>query len=165
MIQTTISRPAKPATPQTYLTRVENNARNALNVAGVPARDELRNEFPSRSGRTRKGIKRIVSRTPTGLALTIKPTGTPKAPNGVTPVQTLRWLDGGTGIYGPKGHVIAPRRKPRMTLPGGKQVATVKGQRALKRWDRARPRIEQEVVTAMDTAGHEAADDVARLLR
>jgi hypothetical protein len=117
----------------------------AIDVAGkataVEARDfgvaAVRRVLPARSGRLRRGTVGRARKSPTGFVIEVGPVSRVKYPNGVSAKEVTRWVAGGTGVHGPHGRPIRPRKADAFRLPGGRFVAgEVQGQRAQHPYER-----------------------------
>lgn len=140
----------------------------AIDVAGkataVEARDfgvaAVRRVLPSRSGRLHRGTVGRARKSPTGYTVEVGPTSRVKYPNGVSAKEVTRFVAGGTGVHGPKGRPIRPRRSGVFRLPGGITVREVAGQAAQHPYEKvqgpADAAVERILVRGADEAAHAA---------
>lgn len=131
----------------------QRSAREAgdLTVAAV------RRTMPARSGRARRGQSRRVTRFGTGWRVEVAPRSRPVYPNGVTAREVTRWVDQGTGIYGPRGRRITPRRAHAFRLPSGWRSGSVRGQQAQHVYARVESSSEAQVFRVFERGSHRAA--------
>lgn len=159
----------KPLPVATMLGAIDAKARQAVTVAKQAVSPIVAHEVPKRSGKTAAALRPRISRTATGVALTVSaPRG--KAHGGqATIADVVRWVNRGTGLYrdtpGPKRQIRSSRHPPRrMTLPGGRKRWTVKGQHPNEFMARIRqlgtPRVQQ----AFEQGAKNAARDVERVI-
>lgn len=117
------------------------SAREARDLGLIAAR----RNYPAGPRGDAQAIKGYVSRTKEGLAITIAP---PRKRAFI-----YRFVEGGTGVEGPRGRPIARNRRGR--LPSG-EVPTGRGQRPQRPFERTREQEGPRVVQIME-AGPEAA--------
>jgi hypothetical protein len=120
---------------------------------------------PARSNRLRRGTTGRVTRVKGGTKLTIGPTArvrypggrlTRSAEGGVSAIEVFRFVDQGTGIYGPAHKPIRRRRGGPFVLPNGVVTRQIRGQKPqfiLKRGAAAiEPMVEAIIVRGADDA-------------
>lgn len=149
---------------ESLLTVMDRGAQRTMRDAKAAVDPIVSLETPRSSGDLADKLRGKVTRTQTGYGLTV---GVPRGArdrSGATLADVARWVQRGTGIHregpGPKRRIRSKRPLGRMTLPGGKKVRSVAGQRAdpfMQRiHDKATPRVDQIVqegalATARDT--------------
>lgn len=104
----------------------------------------VRSRFPS--GRTGSSIRGYVSKTPTGISITVKPS---KAR-----MHIAKFVEAGTGIAGPRRRLIAKGRRGR--LPSG-IVPTGRGQAPQWPFERTRERQADAAVRELSARASSAA--------
>jgi hypothetical protein len=148
-------------------------ARTLLGVLDAAARDTVRQgrdlvapivatETPRDTGKLAAAMRPRVARTAAGYSVTVRaPRGKPHDQS-ATMAQVARWVNRGTGMYrvggGPKRPIRARNPLRRMTLPGGKRVFKVNGQRP----NPFIGRIEQRATPRMQRLFTDGARDAAR---
>lgn len=139
----------------------------ALDLAGRrsarEARDDtvaaVRRTLPARSGRARQGARGAVRRQPDGYVIEVSPSSRVRYPSGVTAKEVTRWIEGGTGIHGPRHRMIRPRRAHAFRLPHGFRTTELAGQRAQHVYARVQVSEEARVERILiDGAQHAARD-------
>ena len=108
-----------------------------------------------------------VTRTATGNRAVIAPRRGARRGRS-TAADIARWVTRGTGIYrqgsGPKRPIRSKRLFGTMTLPGGRRLRSVKGQRPnpfiARAMVRTRPRVERELEQAADVAAKRLAREI-----
>lgn len=144
----------------------------AIDTAGrdtaAQARDltvaAVRRTMPARSGRARKAQRGAVRRARTGYTIEVSPSSRVRYPNGVTAKQVTRWVDQGTGLFGPKGRPIRPRRAHVFRLPNGHAATEVTGQRAQHIYRRAQTSTEAAVTRILIRGAQAGARAAERAL-
>lgn len=154
----------RPLNVQTVLGALDTEARNTARDAGDATLAVVRRTIPARSGRARAGQRRAVRRTPTGYVIDVAPTSRVRYPNGVSAKEVTRWLDRGTGIYGPRHHPIRPRRGSFFRLPGGFVAHELDGQRPQHIYERAQSSTEALVERMLALGAERAARAAERAL-
>jgi hypothetical protein len=114
---------------RTFLTVADVEAQQTARQIGRETRDELRTRLPAQSGRLRRGVQSRVQRTGEGYRVEVSPSSRVRYPSGVTAKEVGRFVERGTGVFGPVGRPIRPRRASGFALPGGFRTATLRGQR------------------------------------
>jgi hypothetical protein len=155
----TVEHPLPPIA--TIVAAVDTAAREAANDARRAAVPIARACLPSRTGRVRRGTVGRVNRTATGYRLEIAATSRVRYPNGVTAKQVLRFITGGTGIFGPLGRPIRPRKADAFVLPTW-AAESVRGQPGHDYFGAARAAADGVVVRAFADGARHAVDLVAR---
>lgn len=117
----------------------------------------VRRTMPARSGRARRAQAGRVTREGQGFRVEVKPRNTSQYPGGVTPVQVTRFIDQGTGVYGPRGRPYGPRRAEAFRLPSGWHSGTIQGQKAQHIYDRVERSEEAQVFRIFERGSHRAA--------
>jgi hypothetical protein len=126
-----------PIKVDTVLGAFDSEARAAAREASQVGVAAVRRTFPARTGRARAGQRGSVRRTPTGYTVQVAPSSRVRYANGVTAVQVTRWLELGTGVHGPRGRPIRPRRASAFRLPHGWVADELQGQAAQHPYQRA----------------------------
>lgn len=148
---------ADPPLPlPTVLAAIDDGARVAANTARTASVPVVRAAMPVVSGRLRKGINGRVGRQPLGYTLTIGASSRQKYPSGVTSKQVLRFVTGGTGIHGPRGRVIRPRKADAFIV-NGKPREFMLGQEPQPVLDTAQRQADPVVLRCFDDGSRIAA--------
>lgn len=111
-----------PPDPAAMFRAADRAAREVARQAGNAALQVVRPRIPRQSGQAASQTRVRVRSDIEGHHVTVGPS---KAV-----AWRVRFFEEGTGIYGRKGRPIRPRRAKAFRLPGGIEVAEVKGQRA-----------------------------------
>lgn len=161
---------AKPMPAErTILGVLDREARASVKAAQSEIAPIVAREVPRRSGKTAAALRPRVMRTASGASLSV---GAGRARHGaVTVAQVVRWVNRGTGLHRTTGLSVQGARRirskrplGRMTLPGGKKVWSVKGQRPQPFMVRihqiAGPRVQRRFAEG----ARDAADAVAKEL-
>lgn len=160
----TVKAAALPAMP-TVLGAMDDVAKRTAGKARDNTVAAARRFLPARSGRARRGTIGRVTRTPLGYVVTVAPTSRVRYPNGVTAVQVVGWVEGGTGVYGPRRRPIRPRKEGgAFKLPSGFRSGELRGQRAQRPIARARSSEEARTERMYIDAAQEAARAAERVL-
>jgi hypothetical protein len=122
----------------TVLGAIDLEARRTAQRAGRHGVAAVRQRLPARTSTVRRGQRSSVKRTGVGYIITVAPSSRERYPSGVTALEVTRWLEGGTGVHGPRGRPIRPRRASAFRLPGGWMAEQVRGQRGRRVYDRVR---------------------------
>jgi hypothetical protein len=123
----TVTGPKLPS-EATILGVIDEQARAALDHAKAGVGAVVRSQTPRDSGRTAQALAPRTSRTGTGAALTVAPTR--GARHGATTVaRVVRWVQRGTGVYGPSGKPIRSKRRGGALSVYGREVEQVQGQK------------------------------------
>jgi hypothetical protein len=131
--------PPKPLRLGTALEVIDLQGRasaEAVRDLTVPA---VRRALPARSGRLRSATRGRVGRTATGYAVTIAPSKSVRYPGrsgGVSAREVARFVESGTGVYGPQHRAIRRRNGGPFHLPNGWRSTTLRGQRAQHPFER-----------------------------
>ena len=72
-----------------------------------------------------------------------------------------KWVEAGTGIYGPRHKPIRPRKAKAFRLPGGHEARSVRGQRPQRPFERTAPAL-QAAERAMTQAAGRVIDQAVR---
>lgn len=134
----------KHPAPTTILTAYEREAAAAGREVARDTAAAVRARFPS--GRTSATIKGAVTKTSTGIAITVKPS---KAR-----AYIARFVEGGTGLRGPHHRLIAKGRRGR--LPSGR-VPSGRGQAPQWPFERTRERQGDAAVRELSERASAAA--------
>lgn len=153
-----------PLPVATVLGAIDKRGRTTATAAGTHTLAAVRSTLPSRSGRLRQGTRRSVRRTPTGYVIEVAPTSRVRYPNGVTAKQVGGWVEGGTGIHGPRHKRITPRRAKAFRLPSGWAKIELEGQRAQHPFSRVQTSEEGAVQRILEGGAQLAARDAERAL-
>lgn len=116
-----------PLRVETVLGALDDAAREASRAAGELTLSAVRRGMPARLASAQRSTAR---RTATGYQIVVAPTSRIRYPSGVTSKQVTRFREGGTGVYGPTGRPITPRRADAFHLPQGWRTTEVQGQPA-----------------------------------
>ncbi len=153
-----------PKLPQgrTLLGIIDAEQRAGLQRAVDLTAAQVRTHAPGGLGAAYEGR---VTRTPTGHRGVVQPRRNARRGQS-TAAEIARWVNRGTGVHrvgpGPKRPIRSKRIFGTMTLPGGKKVRSVQGQRpnpfVANASARALPRVERE----LEQAGRQAAVRLAR---
>lgn len=137
-------------------------------ATAIEARDfgvaAVRRVLPSRSGRLHRGTVGRARKSPTGYTIEVGPTSRVKYPSGVSAKEVTRFVAGGTGVHGPKGRPIRPRKARAFALPGGIEVASVQGQAAQHPYERVQGPADAAVERILTRGADEAAAAAERAL-
>lgn len=137
--------------PATLLGEYEQQARKAAAQARDTTRAAVRSNYPKGTGRSAREIRGSVSRTPDGLAVNVAP---PRAR-----AHIYRFVEAGTGVEGPRGRLIPPRKRGR--LPSGR-VPTGRGQRPQWPFERTRTQLAGRVSLELQRAAGYAGEILLR---
>jgi hypothetical protein len=138
--------------------RTAGDARNATVAAA-------RRVLPARSGRQRRAARGRVTRTGLGYVITVAPDKRVRYPGGLSALEVARFLEGGTGVFGPSGRPIRPRRAKAFHLPGGWRSTTVQGQRAQHPYERVQTGEEARVARILADGAFAGAKAAERVLQ
>jgi hypothetical protein len=116
-----------PISVRSLMGAIDHGAREAANDVRRTVLGPVRATLPARSGRARRGTTGRVGRTPTGYSVTFAATSRVRYPNGVSAKQVVRWLHTGTGVFGPLGRPIKPKKGDAFHLPSGWRSGTLRG--------------------------------------
>lgn len=130
--------------PLTAFRALDRHAAAAARQAGRDAVAVVQPMIPRRTGQAAAQTKARVKKVPEGYLITVGPSK--------RVAWRVKFFEVGTGIYGPRHRPIRPRRAKAFRLPGGIEVAQVKGQRAQHTFRRARPRMDAAVQAAFRAA-------------
>lgn len=161
-----------PPDIDTAIAAGETAARFAMNAARVLGVSAIRQVEPRHSGRLQKGTTGRITRTQTGLRLTIGPSDRVRYPGGrghrslrggVSAVEVWRFVDGGTGIYGPTGKKITRSTGKAFMLPRG-AAFSFKGQRPQNIAVRGYQAADPQITRALEQGADRAAQAMQRSL-
>lgn len=125
----------------------------------------VKRTMPARSGRARAGQRGSIRRTRNGYLITISPSSKPVYPNGVSAAEVTRWVGGGTGVFGPTGRPIRPRRGKAFHLPGGVWSSkAIQGQRPQHIYERVQTSEEAAVSRILKQGAAIAAREAERVI-
>lgn len=111
-----------PPDPGALFRAADGAAREVARRAGRAALEVVQPRIPRASGQSAAQTRVRVRSDIEGHHVTVGPT---KAV-----AWRVRFFEEGTGIYGPRHRPIRPRKAKAFRLPGGREYAEVKGQRA-----------------------------------
>lgn len=158
-----------PLDVHTVLGALDAAARVTAREAGSVGLAAVRALMPARTGKARAGQRSTVRRTVTGLSIEVAPTSRVRYANGVSAKQVTRWVDQGTGIYGPRQKMIRPRKGNVFHLPGGFVADQLRGQKPQNIYARAHTATDAAVLRVLQAgaiAGARAGEQaLARSLR
>lgn len=152
---------------------IDREAQAAMKRAQQHVAPIVASETPrGRTGRLAAAMRPRVSRTTTGARMIVQAPRGRRGASQATVAQVARWVTRGTGLYRTTGTDVQParrirstRRLGRMTLPGGRKVWSVKGQRPnpfLNRvLQRSAPQVEQILQRAAADAARAAEREIA----
>lgn len=124
----------------------------------------VRRVLPARSGRQRQAARGRVTRTALGYRVEVKPSKSVRYANGVTAVEVAGWLEKGTGIFGPRGRLIRPRKGKAFHLPSGWRSTAIKGQPAQHPYSRVQTSEEARVERILIDGAQDGAAAAERVL-
>lgn len=139
--------PPAPTILGAYEAEATDAARRVSNRTARTARTL----FPGGRNRTRRQIRGSVTRTPQGLAITVRVRGGRE--------YIARFVEAGTGELGPRGRRIPARKRGR--LPHG-AVPTGRGQAPQRVFDRVRAAESDQAVRELTEAAGAAARRIFR---
>lgn len=113
----------------TVLGAFDLEARRSAQRAGRYGVAAVRRRMPARTGKARSAQRASVRRTGLGYIVRIEPSARVRYPNGVSALEVTRWLEGGTGEFGPRKRPIKPRRARGFHLPSGWVSDVIRGQK------------------------------------
>lgn len=153
--------------PNRILHVLDDHAKDAVTAAKDIVVPLAKAEAPGRLGDVITGS---VRKTPTGHRAVVQPAkrGQRYRNSDATVAQVVRWVNRGTGIYrqgpGPKRPITGKRGVLRpMTLPGGRRVRSIKGQKPNPFIARAETRALAPVERALRAGAERAAQALRRL--
>ncbi len=159
----------RPPLPATILSVAEREARKAMSEFRLALVPIVLTQTPKRTSVMARGLRPRMSRTATGVALTVGASRGAKHDSKATIAQVVRYVSYGTGIYriggGPKRLITARNPLKRMVLPGGMRRWTVRGQHPNPFMTRIRTSAEPKAQQAMRRGGHNAAKALEGLIR
>ena len=120
-----------PPDPGVLFRAADGAAREVARRAGRAALEVVQPRIPRQSGQAAAQTRVRVRSDIEGHHVTVGPT---KAV-----AWRVRFFEEGTGIYGHRHKPIRPRRAKAFRLPGGVEVASVRGQRARHTFRSAKP--------------------------
>lgn len=153
-------------TPGQILGVLDLHAKLALTEAKEILAPLVEQEAPGELG---AAMTASVRRTPTGYRASVQPPRNKHYRSGeATVAQVVRWVNRGTGLYregpGPKKRITGRHgRLARMTLPGGKRVRSVRGQKPNPFLARAETRAAAPVQLVLQAGARRAADALRKL--
>jgi hypothetical protein len=153
-----------PLNIQTVLGAYDTAARATARDAGDIGLAAVRRIMPARTGRARRGQRRMVRRTALGYIIEVSPTSRVRYPNGVSAKEVTRWVDRGTGIHGPRHQPIRPRKGNVFRLPGGFVADELPGQKPQHVYARAHTQSDILVQRELERGAHAATQAAARVL-
>ena len=146
----------RPLDPARIFQAQDQAARKVARQAGQAALAVVRPRIPRQTGRGAEQTRVRVRTDIEGHHVTVGPSR--------DVAWRLKFVESGTGIYGPRHQLIRPRHAQSFRLPGGVQVEHVRGQRARHMFRSSKPaadRAFEEAVRAglaeLDAAAHRAA--------
>lgn len=145
---------------------LDTHAKLALTEAKAVVLPLARAEAPGDLGDAMQGA---VRKTPTGYRATVAPPRRKRYKTGeATVAEVARWVNRGTGIHrrgpGPKRPITGRMGVLRpMTLPGGRKVRSVKGQKPNPFIARAEQRAAVPVARVLHAGAQHAATTLRRL--
>lgn len=158
-VRTTVT-PPKPLRLGTALELVDVEARRTAEAARDVLLPVVRRNLPARTGRLQAATRGRVGRTPTGYSITVSPSPSVRyhggrgasygSGNGVSAREVARFVEGGTGIYGPGGRPIRRRDGKPFVLPNGWHAKSIRGQRAQRPFARAQTSSEALVFRTLE---------------
>lgn len=155
----------KMPAPRAVRGTLDRAVRDATRDVGRAALPVVRDAAPGGLG---AALELSVRQTQNGHMATIGPPRRKRYKGGATGAQVVRWVTRGTGIY----RVGPGRKRPitskrgvlgTMTLPGGTQVRSVKGQRPNPFVARSQDRADAAATRAARAGAGRAADQLRRL--
>lgn len=152
--------------PATILGVLDAHARDAISDARNVTKPILEAEAPGGLGRA---MTATVRKTPTGHRMTMQAPRARRYPPGeATVAQVARWVNRGTGIHrkgpGPKRPITGRLGVLRpMTLPSGRRMRSVKGQKPNPFIARAETRAEPLARIAIEAGARRASAALRRL--
>lgn len=117
----------------TMLGRIDRAMHQAAQEAGQEILVAVRAAEPARTGNLRRQTRVRVSKTRDGWKITVKPTK--------SVARIAKWVEDGTGIYGPRRRRIRPRHGKAFVLPNGVRVKSTRGQRPQHPFARTAPTV------------------------
>lgn len=126
-----VTRTGEPPDPGAMHRAAEEAARKVARAAGEAALAVVKPRVPRQSGQAAAQTRVRVRSDIEGHHVTVGPSK--------QVAWRVKFFEEGTGIYGRKHRPIRPRRARAFRLPGGIEVAEVKGQRARHTFRDAKP--------------------------
>jgi hypothetical protein len=151
--------------PRAVRGALDHAARDATKAAAAAALPVVRDAAPGGLG----GAMSVTMRqTQAGHVATVGPSPRKRYKGGASGAQVTRWVTRGTGVYraGPgRKRPITSKRGVlgTMTLPGGIQVRSVKGQRPNPFMARAKDRADAAATRAVRSQAGHTADKLRRM--
>lgn len=151
---------------------IDEEAQAAIKRAQAHVAPIVSAETPrGRTGSLARAMKPKVAKTSTGARLTIQAPRGKRNGGQATIADIARWVTRGTGLYRTTGlenqrarRIRSSRPLGRMTLPGGRKVWSVKGQRPNPFLDRVQQRAGRRVEEILEQGADQAARAVERKL-
>lgn len=142
-----------PPDPAAAFHAADRAARNVARKAGRAALAVVAPRIPRATGQLAAETKVRVRTDIAGHHVTVGPSR--------KVAWRARYVERGTGIHGPTGRPIRPRHAKAFRLPGGIEVATVRGQRARHIYRDAKPAADR----AFQDAWRAGMADLDRAIR
>lgn len=139
--------------PQTLLGRIDHALQQEARAAGQDLLTAVRAAEPVRTGQLRAQTRLRVSKTPQGWKIAVAVSKRER--------HIAKWVEAGTGIYGPRHKPIRPRKAKAFRLPGGHEARSVRGQRPQRPFERTAPAL-QAAERAMTQAAGRIIDQAVR---
>lgn len=130
----------RPPDPARLFEVSDRAARKVAREAGNAALGVVRPRIPRQTGRAAQETRVRVRSDIEGHHVTVGPSK--------NVAWRVKFVEDGTGIYGPRHRVIRPRRARAFTLPGGVEVASVRGQRARHMFRESKPAADRAFAEA-----------------
>ena len=137
-----IIRDGEPLNPAGLFDAADQAARRVARDAGNAALAAVKPRIPRATGQAAANTKVRVRTDIEGHHVTVGPS---KAV-----AWRARYFEEGTGVYGPRRRPIRPRKAKAFRLPGGKEFAEVKGQRARHTFRDSKPAADAAFQAAFD---------------
>lgn len=135
-----VIREGEPLDPARMFETSDRAARKVARQAGTAALEVVRPRIPRRSGRAAQETRVRVRTDIEGHHVTVGPSK--------NVAWRVKFVEGGTGLYGPRHKVIRPRHSKAFRLPGGVEVTSVKGQRARHMFRESKPAADRAFAEA-----------------
>lgn len=149
-----IIREGEPPNPAGLFEAADRAARKVARDAGNAALAVVRPRIPRASGQAAEQTRVRVRTDIEGHHVTVGPSK--------KVAWRARYFEEGTGIYGPRHRPIRPRKAKAFRLPGGIEVASVKGQRPRHTYRDSKPAADAAFQAAFEAGLRDIDAEIRR---